>query len=158
MRAEQATPADIGELTELRLLYTAEDLGALREADAAAMRERLPGWLRLHLGRNLFAYVVRADGRIAACAFLLTVEKPMSPAFINGRTGIVLNVYTRPEHRRLGYARCIMRALLADARRLALCTVELKATEAGVPLYRDAGFADDGSHYHAMKWKNPDFM
>lgn len=33
--------------------------------------------------------------------FLLVAQKPMSPAFITGRTGSVLNVYIKPQYRRL---------------------------------------------------------
>ncbi len=36
---------------------------------------------------------------------LLIVEKPMSPSFITGKTGTVLNVYTKPEYRNKGYAK-----------------------------------------------------
>ncbi len=158
MRAELATPEDIGELTELRLLYLAEDLGALGGAEAGAIRERLPAYFRRHLGTDLSVIVLRERTEIASCAFLLTVEKPMSPRFLNGRTGTVLNVYTRPDRRRRGYGRAVMERLLARARELELCCVELKATEAGVPLYRAAGFADSASEYLLMKWINPDIQ
>jgi hypothetical protein len=47
-----------------------------------------------------------------------------------------------------------MNALISDARKMDLSTVELKATEAGYALYRSAGFADDKSKYRPMKWKN----
>ena len=73
----------------------------------------------------------------------LIVEKPMSPAFINGRTGMVLNAYTCPSYRRRGCAKIIMEVLLS-----------VKATEDGYPLYRSVGFEDDGSKYHIMRWKN----
>ncbi len=155
MRAERASASDIPELTELRLLYLAEDLGGLSPQDEAAIREALPGYFREHLDRDLFVYAVRDNGRIAACAFLLMTEKPMSPRFLNGKTGTVLNVYTRPALRRRGCGRAVMEALLADARRMDLCTVELKATENGYPLYKAVGFADDIPEYRLMKWKNP---
>jgi GNAT superfamily N-acetyltransferase len=82
------------------------------------------------------------------------VEKPVSPSFMSGRTGIVLNVYTRPECRRRGYAKLIMETLLSDANELGLSVVELKATDDGRPLYLSVGFADDESKYHRMKWPN----
>lgn len=78
----------------------------------------------------------------------------MSPAFINGRTGSVLDVYTRPLSRRKGYARLVMDALLADAKAMDICVIELKATEDGHALYLSAGFRDDHSKYQLMKWKN----
>ena len=45
----------------------------------------------------------------------LMVEKPLSPMFITGRTGTVLNVYTKPAYRHRGYAKKIMEKLLLDA-------------------------------------------
>lgn len=84
----------------------------------------------------------------------LIVEKPMSPAFINGRTGMVLSVYTCPSYRRRGCAKIIMEVLLSEAKKMEISVIELKATEDGYPLYRSVGFEDDGSKYHIMRWKN----
>jgi len=66
--------------------------------------------------KDLFAYVIREEKTIVSCAFLLVIEKPMSPAFINGKTGTILNVFTRESYRRKGYARKIMDVLLAEAK------------------------------------------
>lgn len=97
---------------------------------------------------------VEKEEEIAACAFLLVVEKPMSPAFITGRTGTVLNVYTKPQFRHKGYAKEIMNKLLSDAEEKNLSVVELKATEDGYGLYKSVGFVDEVSKYHSMKWHN----
>ena len=51
-----------------------------------------------------------------------------------------------------------MNTLLAEAEEMELAVVELKATEAGYPLYRSVGFTDDCSRYHMMKWKNQDSL
>ena len=152
MGVERANIADADELVELRVAYLTEDNGVLDEGDEVAIRDGLPGYFGAHLGHDLHAYVVREGGRIASCAFLIVVEKPMSPAFINGRTGIVLNVYTRPDCRRRGYAKRVMEALLAGAEALDLSVVELRATDDGYPLYLSVGFLDDESKYHRMKW------
>lgn len=152
MGVERANIADADELVELRVAYLTEDNGVLDEGDEVAIRDGLPGYFGAHLGHDLHAYVVREGGRIASCAFLIVVEKPMSPAFINGRTGIVLNVYTRPDCRRRGYAKRVMQALLTDAEALDLSVVELQATDDGYPLYLSVGFSDDESKYHRMKW------
>ena len=95
---------------------------------------------KAHLDKDLFIYVIRDGQNIVSCAFLLIVEKPMSPAFINGRTGMVLNVYTCPSYRRKGCAKKIMEALLAEAKKKKISVIELKATEDGYPLYRSVGF------------------
>ena len=153
MKIYKAATSDIEMLVRARIDYLTEDHGALDENDAAAIRERLPGYFTAHLNKDLFCYVIRDGEMIVSCAFLLVVEKPMSPSFINGRTGTVLNVYTQPAYRRRGYARAVMEALLDDVRAMGLCVVELKATDDGYPLYRSVGFEDDVSKYHCMKWK-----
>lgn len=155
VNVQKAQISDIDMLADLRIRYLTEDHGRLNTQDAETIAEKLPEYFRAHLNKDLFCYIVRDGEDIVSCAFLLIVEKPMSPAFINGKTGTVLNVYTRPAHRHKGCAGLIMKELISDARKMDLCTVELKSTDAGYPLYRSAGFTDDGSKYHLMKWKNP---
>ena len=154
MDVQKAQISDIDALVDLRIRYLTEDHGRLEKQDADTIAEKLPEYYRTHLGKDLFCYIVRDGKEIVSCAFLLVVEKPMSPAFINGKTGTILNVYTQPLYRHKGYAGLIMKELISDARKMALCTIELKATDAGYSLYRSAGFVDDVSKYHLMKWKD----
>ncbi len=154
MNVEKAEMRDIEALVKMRLSYLIEDNGSLDPQDLAAIKRDLPGYFQAHLDKDLFVYVIRDGQNIVSCAFLLIVEKPMSPAFINGRTGMVLNVYTCPSYRRKGCAKKIMEALLAEAKKMKISVIELKATEDGYPLYRSVGFEDDHSRYRMMKWKN----
>lgn len=75
----------------------------------------------------------------------------MSPSFITGKTGIVLNVYTKPEYRKKGYAKKIMNMMLEDAKAENVSIIELKATEDGYSLYRSVGFEDVVAKYHNMR-------
>ena len=75
------------------------------------------------------------DGEIHVLFYLL-LKKPMSPAFINGKTGTALNVFTRESCRRKGYARKIMDKLIADAKDMGVVVIDLKSTEDGYSLYR----------------------
>ena len=154
MTVEKAGIQDIDDLVQMRLSYLEEDNGSLDDNDAAWIRRDLPDYFREHIDRDLFAYVIKEHETIVSCAFLLVTVKPMSPSFINGRTGTVLNVYTCPNYRRRGFAKMIMEALLLDAKKQELSVVELKSTEDGYPLYKALGFTDDHSKYHLMKWKN----
>lgn len=153
---EKATSDDINELVTLRIAYLEEDSGAMEKDVLASVRNELPKYFERHLNDDITAYVARSEQEIAACAFLLVTQKPMSPAFINGKTGSVLNVYTRPEHRHKGYAKRLMKMLLDDAAEKELSTIELKATDDGYHLYRSVGFEDDMTKYHLMKWRNAD--
>lgn len=154
MIVENAEIADIDLLTELRIAYLKEDLGKLDEEDIKKIRRDLPDYFRRNLNENIFCYLIREKEEIVACAFLLVVEKPMSPAFITGKTGTVLNVYTNPAYRHKGYAKKIMNKLLSDAVVKNLSVVELKSTEDGYHLYKSVGFTDEVSKYHVMKWYN----
>lgn len=159
MKVEKAGIDDIDALVKMRLDFLLEDNGSLNDSDVMAIKKDLPEYYKSHINNDLYIFVVREEQTIVSCAFLLVIEKPMSPSFINGRTGTVLNVYTCPANRHRGYAKMIMETLLAKAKKLQLSVVDLKATEDGYHLYRSVGFADDCSKYHLMKWKpdnNPD--
>ena len=151
MVIDKASEKEISGLVELRIAYLKEDLGTISEADLQRMKEVLPQYFRKHLNRDLFVYVAKEAEEILACAFLLVVEKPMSPAFMTGKTGTVLNVYTKPEYRKKGYAKQLMNVLLEDAKKNELSVVELKATEDGYHLYKAVGFQDVVSKYHNMR-------
>ena len=118
MKVEKAGMGDIEALVKMRLCYLIEDNGSLDAQDLVAIKRDLPGYLQAHLDKDLFIYVIRDGQNIVSCAFLLIVEKPMSPAFINGRTGMVLNVYTCPSYRRKGCAKMIMEALISEAKKM----------------------------------------
>ena len=154
MIVEKANIEDVTLLTELRLAYLKEDYGELSKNDIEIISRDLPDYFKKNLNRNIFCYLIREGEEIAACAFLLVVEKPMSPAFITGRMGTVLNVYTKPQYRHKGYAKGIMNKILSDAVEKNLSVVELKSTEDGYRLYQSVGFVDEVSKYHFMKWYN----
>ena len=146
---EKATITDINGLTDLRLAYLQEDLGVI--TDKELIQESLPGYYEKHLNKDLMVYIARDDEDIVACAFLLIVEKPMSPSFITGKTGTVLNVYTKPEYRNKGYAKKLMTMMLEDATAQDVSVIELKSTEDGYLLYKSVGFEDVVAKYHNMK-------
>ena len=79
--------SDIDALVQLRIEYLQEDLGPLEKSQIRELRELLPAYFRTHLGKDLFCYLKPGGEDIAACAFLLVVEKPMSPAFGMVRRG-----------------------------------------------------------------------
>ena len=139
MTFEKATAQDTGMLTELRITYLQEDLGEIGDADLKLIESLLPGYYEKHLNKDLMVYVARNERDIVSCAFLLIVEKPMSPSFITGKTGNVLNVYTKPEYRKKGYAKKLMNMMLEDAKAENVSNNELKATEDGNSLSRSDG-------------------
>lgn len=150
IKVEKADLKDTDELVDIRLEYLTEDYGSLTDSQIQMIKNQLPVYYRNHLNKDLFVYIVRSE-KIISCSFLLVSEKPANPSFINGRTGTVMNVYTKPELRRKGIAGKIMEFLISDARKMKLDFVELKSTDDGYNLYKSVGFEDVFSKYHNMK-------
>ena len=152
MITEKANLGQIDQLTDLRIAYLTEDHGHLTEEEKERITASLPDYYKKHLNSDLFVYICRNGSEIVSCCFLLVTEKPANPDFLNGKTGTILNVYTKPEHRHHGYAKELMEMMLEDARQMNLDFVELKATEDGYGLYKKVGFKDAVSKYHNMKY------
>lgn len=148
---DKATKKDIGVLTELRISYLQEDLGAISDENLELMQATLPSYYEKHLNKDLIVYVAKDEMDIVSCAFLLIVEKPMSPSFITGKTGTVLNVYTKSGYRKRGCAKKLITMMLEDAKVEGVSVIELKATEDGYSLYKLVGFEDVVAKYHNMK-------
>ena len=49
------------------------------------------------------------------------------------------------------YSKQLMTMMLEDAAKLGVSVIDLKATEAGYPLYKSVGFEDVIAKYHNMK-------
>ena len=156
MPVERADIKDIPALTRLRLAFLNEDSGGLSEHISEKLRNDLPVYFEKNLNQSIFCYLLREKDEPVACSFLLVLEKPPSPMFLNGRTGAVFNVYTKPAYRRRGYAKQIIDRLLEDASEMKLSCVDLKASKDGYHLYKSAGFAEETSKYRPMKWINPE--
>lgn len=148
---EKAALKDISMLTDLRVAYLQEDLGSITDDDLYLIESSLPGYYEKHLNNDLMVYAARDGEDIVSCAFLLILEKPVSPSFITGKTGTVLNVYTKPGYRNRGYAKKLMTMMLEDAEMQDLSVIELKSTEDGYSLYKSIGFEDVRAKYHNMK-------
>ena len=145
-------PEDISQLINLRLAYLTEDMGPIEAASAALISQRLPSYFSAHMGKDLLVYVADQGGRLVSTALVILVDKPASPSFPTGRTAILLNVYTLPDFRRQGHAQKLVRMALNGAREGGASYMELKATEAGLNLYRKVGFQPEQSHYTNMKY------
>lgn len=148
---DQATMDDVNELIALRLAYLTDDLGELSAEHIAMLPGELVPYFKKHLGKDLLAFVAR-DKDIVSCGWLLLVEKPPSPRFPHGRTGVLFNVYTKPERRHQGLASGVMRELMEYARTIELDVLELHATDDGYPLYLSLGFEDDSAPHKPMRF------
>ncbi len=153
MISEKANIKDLSALIELRKAYLLEDYGKLSKEKLATIHDNLKVYFKEHLNSDLYVFVCRdMEDVIVSCCYLLITEKPSNPTFLNGRTGTILNVYTKPEYRRKGIAKKLIEILIAEAEKMQLDFVELKSTDSGYNLYKSVGFEDSVQKYHNMKY------
>ncbi|MCR5607936.1 MAG: GNAT family N-acetyltransferase [Lachnospiraceae bacterium] len=143
---------DIEELIRLRILYMIDDFGSITEDEERCMREQLPDYFRRKLGKEVVAFVARAEGRLVACALLLVLEKPANPFLPNGFEGDVVGVYTEEGYRNRGICTTLMKNLVAYSKQHDLCRIELMATDDGYPIYKNIGFVDKAQKYRDMRF------
>ena len=64
------------------------------------------------------------------------------PTFHNptGKKAYIMNMYTRPDHRRMGIATRTLELLIQDAKRHGITSISLEATDMGRKLYERNGF------------------
>ena len=141
MSARPATPDDADELVRLRaiMLQSFTDPSTWNDEWRSPARDTLR---RRLTGSSMAAFVVdRPDGTgLAACAVGIVEERLGGPGNPSGRVGYVFNVSTDPSHRRRGYSRACMEALLEWFRSRGVGTADLRASADGEPLYTDLGF------------------
>ncbi len=147
----RAKKSDIGKLIDLRLEYLNSDYGKLKSEQEKEIVSQLETYFITHLDRDFIAYIANDLDRGIAGAFLVISEKPANPNFITGKTGVILNVYTRPEYRKQGIASRLLTELIREARTLNLSYLELSSTREGEPVYRKLGFKEKELHYKELQ-------
>ena len=150
---DTANNSDIAELIRLRIAYIMDDYGSISEDDQHAMEVQLPNYFERKLGKDLIAFVARADGQMVATAYLLIIEKPANPSMQNGLVGEVLSVFTEKEYRGQGISTRLMNEVVNYAKENRLCYIDLKATEEGYSLYKKIGFEERNQKYKDMRLK-----
>ena len=146
-----ATKSDINKLLKLRIDYLTADKGYLSNDEKEAVLRQLKVYYSKNIGNSFVAALAEKEGEIIATAFLAISEKPANPAFITGKIGTVLNVFTYPEHRRQGVATTLLNTIIEISKQKDLSFIELSATESGKPLYEKLGFLVKQSNYTEMK-------
>ncbi|MBR5097007.1 MAG: GNAT family N-acetyltransferase [Treponema sp.] len=150
---DTANKNDIPELIRLRIAYMIDDFGSISENEEKSMREQLPDYFERRLGKELVAFVARAEGRLVAAAYLLIIEKPANPYLPNGLDGEVLSVYTEDAFRGKGICTQLIKKLIDYGREHKLCRIDLNATDKGYPIYKKLGFEDKSQKYTDMRIK-----
>lgn len=136
--ARRATVADVPALVELRAEMF-DSMGV--DEGSRSWREAATAWFTQRLEHPAYRIVVvEVDGEIAACAVGSVRDCAPSPTSPTGGDVLINNVCTRPGARGRGYASAALDAVMAWAQDTGAGRAELVATDAGVGIYRRAGF------------------
>lgn len=141
----RAVPADAADLTRLRARMLT-DMGRSVGEDDDPWRASAEAWFadRLAHEQEFAAFVVDDpdDGVVACSAGICDFHAP-GPGNLTGVRGHVFNMSTVPGHRRRGYARACLEALLEWFRdETQARVIYLNATQDGSALYRSMGFTE----------------
>lgn len=141
-----ATSADLDTIVSFRLAMFAEMFaGDPRAEDAPGLdleglREANERWVGDHFGHDFISWLAELDGVPLASAGLLWFAHPPGPVSPAGLEAYILNVFTKPEARRLGLARALVSRAVEEARANGVRRIWLRASDAGRPLYEAMGF------------------
>jgi ribosomal protein S18 acetylase RimI-like enzyme len=119
------------------------DMGHRDAAALDAMAAAFQPWVeaRMKAERYLAWFAVDTDGSVAAGLGLWLLD--WLPHMLGGGAAVrgnIVNVYTRPEHRRKGLARGLARESLEYCRKNGVQCVILHASAEGRALYESLGF------------------
>lgn len=89
---------------------------------------------------NLLIYIAVKDNEIISSCMLCIFETIPLPSNYSGKTGELLNVYTKKEYRRQGHAAKLIKLLIDEARKKGVGKINLSYTAGGYPLYKLLGF------------------
>jgi len=113
---------------------------------------------RLRDRREFACFVIDDPGSgVVACAAGVCDHHAPGPANLSGVRGHVFNMSTAPSHRRLGYARACLQALLAWFReQTGARVINLFASQDGIALYRSLGFDVPGHPGLQLRLADPE--
>ena len=140
---KKATIEDIDLLTETRIeiLRAANQLS--EDTDMSEVRKQSYEYYKQSLGDGThIAYLIFDESQFAGAGgvsffqVMPTYHKP------SGKKAYIMNMYTKPEYRRMGIAYKTLDMLVRDAKRTGITAISLEATEMGRPLYEKYGFID----------------
>jgi GNAT superfamily N-acetyltransferase len=152
MNIIKADKTYINVLTDFRLEYLSVD-HKLTTEERGAFTAQIKDFLERNLNGVCECFLAEDGGEYKAVIFLIKCEKPANFAFSNGKTAMLMNVYTKPEYRKQGIASKLLEAVIDYAKGEEIRCIDLSATVMGQPLYLGHGFKMRGNGNSEMRLK-----
>jgi GNAT superfamily N-acetyltransferase len=138
----RATPADAALITEHRhRMFSDNNLAT--EARYAEMDKHFLPWVEDRLANGCYAGLILEDPdthQVLASAGIFYMDFP--PHYLDPMPcrAYLLNFYTAPEDRGMGYAKLLLNACVEECRGRNIGVITLHASRFGKPIYEKAGF------------------
>lgn len=147
MEIRRATKADIDKMVENRMEFV-QQIRTVK--DATVLRGKIKEYLEANLGNEenhhdnskFISYLALDQGKIVSSCMLSIYEILPTASCVNGKTGLLLNVYTVDGYRRQGLAHQLLTKLIQDAKAQGVSKILLDYTDDGHPLYQKLGFKE----------------
>ncbi|HEX2938809.1 MAG TPA: GNAT family N-acetyltransferase [Ruminiclostridium sp.] len=138
MEIRRAGINDIDLLTENRV----EFVSLIRNIqDPETFKNQTRQYLREHINDgSIICWICVDAGKIVSSCLLCVYTTIPIPSSINGKSGVLFNVYTLKKYRRQGLAKTLLNKLIEDARKVGVGKISLDFTDEGYYLYKSSGF------------------
>lgn len=136
----KADSLDIPQLIDLRVQYLCEvsDIKAVK--NRTDFETRVKAYLDVHLNKDLGAFVAEINGKIISVYFMIYFDQIPEPVLINGKIGVPINRYTKPEYRCDGLSEALFVYAASDAENCGLELLEMEVPKETIPFYEKFGF------------------
>lgn len=141
VKIRQATPADINVLAHQRIAMF-RSIHGIDDATAATLEASTRAYLSCAITSGEYhGWLLEAGGEIVAGGGIIMHKLlPRPKQLRGGNEAYILNIYTEPAYRRNGFARRIMKAMMAWCHQQSIKRISLHASDQGRPLYESLGF------------------
>ncbi len=137
----KATIDDLNILTKTRIKVLRTENGLDDNTDMSRVEKEFRAYYKNALANDLHTAYLVSDGEVFIGAGGISYYTVM-PTFHNptGRKAYIMNMYTRPDCRRMGIAIKTLDLLIQDAKKRGATSISLEATDMGRKLYERCGF------------------
>ena len=95
-----------------------------------------------HINKDLISWGIFDKDAVVASGALCLFERIPYHENVTGKEGYILNVYTRPDYRKNGYAGLLVNEMIKYASQNGIRRLWLTSSEKGKRLYMQAGFVE----------------
>ena len=136
------TTDDLDTFISMRIKQLREE-GAKEDIDLVP---NLQDYYKRHMADGTFVSWLAVDGdKIVGTSGMSFVEKPPYFSCPSGKIGLLSSMFTDPQYRRMGIAKELLSRVVKEAKDYGCGTVQITASDMGVLLYTDFGFAKNGN-------------